>query len=293
MNRKLPPLKSLVAFESVVRLQSVTRAAEELCVTHGAVSKQIATLEAWFGRPLFDINRKQMRPTAAAIDFAHSVGEALEQLTSAADTARHSVKTRPLRVIAPSTMATRWLIPRLWSFSAEHQDIAIQVRHTDSNEEWLQIPFDVAIRSGGTHPAPYIVRPLFEESLTVAVAPSLMAATPLWRPADLGTVRVLNAATRPGELERWLERAGVDSRSVRVTSFPHFYLALEATLAGAGALVCPRITLADLVARQSLVEPWPHLTVTGSTYAALCRSELSVDPAIASFLDWLERVSGI
>jgi len=283
-------MKALVAFENVVRLGSVTKAAEELCVTHGAVSKQIAVLEEWFGRPLFEPNRKLMRATAEAQEWAKAVGEALDLLSTATAEARRRGKSLPLRVIAPSTFAARWLIPRLWSFSEERQDIAIQVRHTDSNEAWLDIPFDVAIRSGTGLPSDFHSKPIIAERLTLAISPTHPGAAGLWRPADLHGLKLLSAATRHGELEHWLEAAGISTDGMRVTTFPHFYLALEAALAGAGPLVCPRETLADLLARGALAEPWPQITVAGPTYFALCRADAASDEAISAFMNWLPRV---
>lgn len=289
MNRRLPPLKSLVVFESVVRLGSVTAAAEELCVTHGAVSKQVAALEEWFGRPLFGANRKQMRPTPEALDLAKVAGEALDMLDAAAASTQRGERSRPLRVIAPSTFAARWLIPRIWSFSEEHQEIAVQVRHTDSNEAWQDIPFDIAIRTSGEFGPHVVGRPIFEERLTLAISAPRPEAARLWRPADLRDMRLLSAATREGELERWLNAAGVERAGLRVTTFPHFYLALEAALAGAGPLVCPRETLGDLVQRGDLIEPWPQITVPGPTYVALCRTESAGDAAVEAFMGWLSR----
>lgn len=288
--RNIPPLKSISAFESVVRLGSVTKAAEELFITHGAVSKRIAALEEWLGRPLFEANRRQMRPLPEARDWAATLGELLDRLDGSAAVLRDASRLRPLRVIAPSTLAARWLVPRSWHFSERHRDIALQVRHTDTGEDWRAMPFDVAIRTDGDSAGPLQSAKLFDEELTLALAPALAAEARLWRPADILGVRLLGSQTRSGELERWLGAAGLSGAGAAPTTFPHFYLALEACLAGTGALVCPRSSLADLFARGDLIEPWPEITVPGPTFRVLWNGEAPSED-VRLFLRWLDEVT--
>src|SRR5690606_25870869 len=188
--------------------------------------------------------------------------------TTLVRSSRRLARARPLRVIAPSPLATRWLIPRSWHFSVQHRDVALQIRHTDSGEPWQDIPFDVAIRTGRDLPVALQSRPIFSEELTLAVAPHIARQADLWRPADIARLRLLSSETRPGELHKWLEAAGLKAEGWQVTTFPHFYLALEAALAGGGALVCPLRTLADQFGRGDLVAPWPNIRVPGQTYHA-------------------------
>jgi DNA-binding transcriptional LysR family regulator len=281
----------MIAFESVVRLGSVTKAANELFVTHGAISKQIAALEDWLGRPLFEANRKQMRPLPEAITWARTLGEVLDTLSISAAQMRDDRQARVLRIIAPSTMATRWLIPRSWHFSEQHGDIALQVRHTDSGEDWRDMPFDVAIRTDRDLPVPMHSQPIFAEELTLAISPRLAAKAKLWRPADILGQRLLASQTRHGELEQWLAAAGLAGRAGPITSFPHFYLALEAALAGGGALVCPRRTLTDQFQRGDLVEPWPQIRVPGPTFHVIWRTNTPLQSEIEIFVAWLAEMT--
>ncbi len=291
MNRKLPPFKSMRAFESVVRLGSVTKAAKELSVTHGAVSKQISALEDWLGRPLFEPNRKQMQPLPDALTWARTLGEVLDTLNISAAQMRGDRQARTLRVIAPSTVATRWLIPRSWQFSEQHGDIALQVRHTDSGEDWRDMPFDVAIRTDKDLPVPMPSRPIFSEELTLAVSPRLAAKANLWRPADILSQRLLASQTRSGELDAWLAAAGLAGQAGTITSFPHFYLALESALAGGGALVCPRRILTDQFQRGDLIEPWPEIRVAGPTFHVIWRSSNSLQKDVEIFVQWLAQMT--
>ncbi len=257
-------------------------------VTHGAVSKRITALEDWLGRPLFEPNRRQMQPLPEAITWARTLGEVLDALDASTARIRGDHRARPLRVIAPSTLATRWLVPRSWHFSERHKDIALQVRHTDTGENWREIPFDVAIRTEQDLPVALPSQKMFEEQLTMALSPRLAAQTQLWRPADILKLRLLASQTRSGELERWLGAAGLSGEGAAITSFPHFYLALEAGLAGSGALVCPRRILSDQFARGDLIEPWPHIRVPGPVFHVLWQKE-AVPEQVQLFVEWLEE----
>jgi DNA-binding transcriptional LysR family regulator len=195
-----------------------------------------------------------------------------------------------LEVIAPATFAMRWLIPRLPAFSADAATVAIQVRPTHTTEDWLAIPFDVAIRRGGAMPGHLRATPLMGEQLALFGARSLA-------PAEMSRdLSLLAADTRPGELAAWLGAAGLPTDKVlaRATSarrFPHFYIALEAALSGLGALVAPTFLVSDLVARGDLVELFPEIRIAGPGYA------LAVDPsrpgAVAAdrFARWLGAVA--
>ncbi|MBB5753354.1 LysR substrate-binding domain-containing protein [Prosthecomicrobium pneumaticum] len=291
MSERLPPLKALVAFESVVRLGSVTAAAEELFVTHSAVSKQIALLEGWMGQPLFRSNRKRMQPTAEAAALAEVTERAFGLIAEASAVLRRGEAAETLRVIAPSTFAMRWLIPRVWSFSRARAPIALQVRPTDSLEDWQEIPFDVAIRTDPRAPRHLEARPFLAETLVLAAAPRFLAARRLAAPRDLAATGVIRAATRPGQLEAWSAAAGLD-RIPDGPSFPHFYLALEAALAGEGPLVSPFETLCDLFAKGELVALWPDIRVAGPTHVALFDAAAPHAGAAEAFIDWLTATAG-
>lgn len=284
MKKRLPPLKAMIALESVVRLGSVTEAASELTVTHGAVSKQIATLEDWFGRRLFHKNRKQMLPTSEALKLANVASDAFGMIGEAVADLERTPDTTLLRILAPSTFAMRWLLPRVWSLSVAEERVALQIRQTDSDEKWEELPFDVAIRRDLQPQSPWVAVPFLNEKLTLVVAPH--CADRLQKPTDLSQFPVLCASTRPGELQKWLTAAGVSSVPKRI-EFPHFYLALEAALAGAGALVCHRETIGDILARSDLIEPWPSLLVDGPVYAAVYDSNSPRLGAVGAFVSWL------
>lgn len=113
---RIPPLPALKAFLAACRAGSYSAAAEELNVTHGAVSRQIQTLEDWLGQKLFERAGQRMAPTSHALAFALEVSEAFERINDAAQRYGKGSASMLLRVSAPATFAMRWLIPRLNDF---------------------------------------------------------------------------------------------------------------------------------------------------------------------------------
>lgn len=268
MRWHLPPPRAIIALESVVRTGSVTAAATELCVTHSAVSKQLSSLEEWFGRPLFEPGRRQMRPTPAARRLADAAALAWGILAAAADDVARQEQVRSLQVIAPATFAMRWLLPRLPLFQKARDDIKVSVRQTHTPEIWTDMPFDVAIRRGDSF-LPHLRTTTFLRDELVLVA----SAESRWVEAQtLEDLPLLDADTRPGELTAWLKAAlgrvegaaqAVQNRPAR---FAHFYIALEATLHGQGVLVAPKIVVEELIGKRVLTVLFPEISVAGPSY---------------------------
>lgn len=286
-------MKALIALECVVRHSNISQATEELCVTHSAISKQLSQLEVWLGQPLFEANCKPMRPTPAGAALASAACQAWQIIGSAVDDFAIRPEKVPLRVIAPSTFAMRWLIPRLWTFSMDRPNIAVQVTPTHTGQAWHTLTYDVAIRRGEGLPASPPPTPLLRETLGLAMSPRLSEQFAPDERRLPGSIALLTAETRPGELEAWM--AAADLRGVARAPrrrFPHFYIALEAALAGAGAIVAPLLTIEDLIRKGDLVEPWPAIHVAGPTYVAFSDQRSHQQRSAKTFIDWLAREAG-
>jgi DNA-binding transcriptional LysR family regulator len=292
MKRQLPPLKSLVVLESVVRTGGVTSASDELLVTHGAVSKQLALIEDWIGRPLFTERRRGMVPTPEALRLAEAARVAFDGLEAAVREMRpQSQEPVPLRVVAPASMAMRWLIPQLPRFAVPGIPVDVTVRPTHTGEEWLSIPFDVAIRRGEATPAHFRAMPLFREELGLVVSAET-APRDGSRQDWLKTARLVEASTRPGELAAWFAGAGHEPPPAdRVSRYPHFYVALEAMLSGGSGLVAPLFLLSDLLRRGDIVEPWPKRRIAGAAYTMLLNPAAERSDVSQAFVEWLAGVT--
>src|SRR5277367_5011201 len=123
MSRRLPPLNAIRAFEAAGRHSSLTKAAAELGVTHGAVSRQVTQLEAWLGVPLFFRQPAQLILTEAGRRYLAETTAALDRLALASLQLRDQAAPETLRVNAPPTFTMRWLIPRMSSFQRQHAEV--------------------------------------------------------------------------------------------------------------------------------------------------------------------------
>ncbi len=144
--RRLPPLNALRIFEVAARTDSYAEAGVELGLTHGAVSRQISTLEGWLGQRLFTREGRRMVATPMAKIFAAEVGLSLDRLAVAAEACGRPGARRILRVSAPTSFAMRWLIPRLGHYHADHPHVEVAVTTVSCVLEELRGGVDVSIR---------------------------------------------------------------------------------------------------------------------------------------------------
>lgn len=258
--RRHPTITSLIALESFVRTGSVSAAAEDLSVTHGAVSKQLTQLEERMGVDLFRQRRRGMAVNAHGERLAAAVREALSLVEQAVDDILESDPPEVLTVVAPATFAMRWLIPQLPALSLERCKTAARVRPTHTTEDWDALEYDVIVRRGEPLAERLSPRHLFTEELGLFAAPSLAL------PASPARAPFVDAATRRGELQRWCHAAfgGTPEQPPKV--YPHFYVAMEAALAGLGAIIAPVELILPQVEQGKLAEPWPAFRVTGARY---------------------------
>lgn len=288
MHRRLPPLNALRVFEAAARHESFTRAASELGVTHGAVSRQVQTLEDWLGCPLFERHNRRVVLTPAGESYLAEIGAALDRIALA--TARQVERGRPrlLRVNALATFALRWLIPRLSSFQVANP--AVEVRLTTSNQPLSEEAgtFDVAVRGGPTASPGLVGLPFLSERRIPVCSPTLIRRLPLHEPADLRHHTLLHAATLPEVWPQWLSAAGVPELEPqgRVT-LEHFYLSLQAALDGLGVAMGPERLIANDVVSGRLAMPFAGPFLPARGYYIYVPEAYADDPAVRAFRTWI------
>ncbi|WP_292879944.1 LysR substrate-binding domain-containing protein [Nisaea sp.] len=148
MSRRLPPLTALRAFEAAARLGGVSKAADELSVTHAAVSHQIRALEDWFGLALFDRVGRKIRPTATGRRLLASVSAALDTIAGAVDEICHDASQRVLTVSSAPSVAYRLLVPRLAGFTALEPEVEVHLHHSVTLSNFTTDGVDIALRFG-------------------------------------------------------------------------------------------------------------------------------------------------
>lgn len=289
--RSLPPLNALRVFETAARTGSYTDAASELGLTHGAVSRQIAALEAWLGQRLFARSGRRMVATPVARAFAAEVGLSFDRLASAAIACGRSEMRHVLRVSAPTSFAMRWLIPRLDDFHRRHPAVDVTVTTVSTAQDALRGGFDVAIRRGAARQESWPrhrVVPVLEEIDTLIMSPALLARRPIREPADIEGHILLASETRPGDWIDWLEAAGLPQLANRPRRlFDHFFITRQAVEDGLGLGIGPLPLLEIDLAAGRLVAPLPDIRVRRPGYIALTAPAAESAGPLALFLDWL------
>jgi LysR family glycine cleavage system transcriptional activator len=194
MTSVVPSLNALRAFEVTARRRSMTLAAEELCVTHGAVSRQIKALEAALGMALLTRNVRSVEPTPEGLRLAEGLRAAFSLMYS---TIEH-VRPSPLVLSCSSSIAMCWLIPRISGFYEQNPDIELSLDLNYDRVDFERQNISVAIRiSTIEQPPNALIRGLGTEWIGPVCSPEYLASTKLEQPADLSQALLLFAKTRP------------------------------------------------------------------------------------------------
>jgi LysR family transcriptional regulator, glycine cleavage system transcriptional activator len=286
--RKKLPLAALRAFEATARHGRFTLAAEELGVTHGAISKQVSQLEARIGVPLFEGVRTRPYLTDEGRIFSFALTAAFDQI----DDAVRMISKRDsgvLDVACLSTLAMRWLIPRLQKFADKHPQYDVRLA-TDNHQtrrpvdlEIFILPPNVAKLDGCSL--------LFKEQLGLVFASSLSDEALGNRQVAAALAR-LETRTRPHVWTEWTRLIGQERRNWNQATkvFDHYHLTIEATLSGLGAAIVPRHLVADEIERHRLIAPWGFLF---SDYRYVVRVERPGRRKVNAFIDWLKAETAV
>lgn len=284
--RRLPPLHAIRAFDAVARHLSVTRAAEELSVTPGAVSRHVRALEEHLGKPLFLRRATGMALTTAGEALAQATREGLDRIADGAS----GVKLRRLRRLSIgvyAVIASRLLLPLWAELQKAHPDLEIDL-HTSSNPlDLLPGRFDAVIIVSDAAPrAGLITRRLIPISTVPVCAPHWLKRGP----PDFAKVPLLHARPRPDDWRRWLDLAGFKSVPVQGgSSFQSMGLAIQAAAAGVGfAIAIKELPPVDL-ARRKLVIAHPTVRQTRRHFVLQYEARLADEPALAAFADWITK----
>ncbi|MGV3491182.1 MAG: LysR substrate-binding domain-containing protein [Devosia sp.] len=280
MARRLPSLNALRAFEAAARHGRMTLAAEELNVTHSAISRQVQHLQEVLGVALFEGPRNRLELTEAGIRLLAGLGSAFDQMDLAVRTVADSAEG-PLDVSCPGTFTMRWLIPRLYRFRDSHPGIEVRLSAPSRPVDFQRDGVDVAIQPGrGPFPATVLATEMFAERIGPVLAPALAKRA---RDGFAG-LTLLHSRTRRHAWRDWAERAGVSVRDSEGVEYEHFYFMLEAASSGLGVCIAPWPMVADDVTSGRLVAPQGFLG-NAQSYFVLRRPKPHRKAAL--FCDWL------
>ena len=294
MPRKLPPLTALPAFDAAARHLSFTRAAEELNLTHGAISRAIRNIEERLGVQLFERGTRSVALTPAGTAYAAEIAAALDQISAATLIATAPRAAGVLNVSTSDGFAGRWLVPRLYRFHRAHRDIDVRVSTSGLLADFIRDGIDIAIRYGGGTYDGAVSELLSEVEVFPVCSPELLTGEhPLRKPADLRHHTLIHDGF-PIDWAMWLERAGVTginpNSGVRFDSATY---ATEAAVHGEGVLLGRSTLVSADLATGRLVRPFGLELKASSNYYVVYLEGALRQRKVRAFRDWLIKESAM
>lgn len=294
MRRNIPSLQALSCFDAAARHDSYTRAAEELAMTQGAVSRQIAALERFLGLALFRRTRHGVALTPAGSAYARQVRQQLDTLERhTLDAMANQGQGGAVHLATVPTFASRWLMPRLPALRATHPELVLHIDIRTRPFLFAETPFDAAVAAGtpeelmrwpGTRRAA-----LLPEEMIVVGAPSwLPARRKALTAADVAALPLLQASTRPEAWRDWFDAHGhAAEAAVAGPRYELFSMLAAAAVQGQGVALLPRLLVQDELTAGQLVELCQSAASAPRTVALITPEGRADSPALASFRAWL------
>jgi LysR family glycine cleavage system transcriptional activator len=285
--RQLPTLNAVKAFEAAARHESFSRAADELFVTHGAVSHQVRALEAELGVTLFTREGKRLRLTDVGRRYAVRVRTALVALAEATREIRESDREKRLVVSILSSFAARWITPRVGSFIETYPQWDLELQTTNVLVDFARDDVDVAIRFGyGRYPGLH-VELLLEEVFFPACTPAFNGGNLPKTPADLAHMPLLRSDDQLWK--RWFDAAGLPDwpEPRRGVLYQDSSNLLQATMDGQGVALTRRALAMHEIEAGRLVRLFDIDGPSPWQYFFVCPPQLRHTPRVEAFHDWI------
>jgi DNA-binding transcriptional LysR family regulator len=249
-----PSLNALRAFETTVRLGSMSAAADELFVTHGAVSRHIRSLEDQLSVLLLERSGQGTRPTAEGLRLAEGLTSAFRVIQASVE----QLRPGPMTLSCSASIMMYWLLPRIGGFHQKHPDVEVQFNMNYDRIDFVRDNIGLAIRNSSIEPpADARLRDLMVEWVGPVCSPEYQARVGLTRPEGLAAVRLLATKTRMEGWRDWVAATGFEGAAPEVAArYEHFYLLIQAAVCGLGVAVVPRMLVDDDLRSGKLVAPF-------------------------------------
>jgi LysR family transcriptional regulator, glycine cleavage system transcriptional activator len=286
----LPSLNALAAFEAAARHLSLTRAAAELCVTPGAVSKQVKTLEDQIGRPLFLRLHRALELTPEGHAVFHSLKDAFERVSGTIRQVGRMGSPRTVTIGTTMAFAQLWLMPRLGDFWTAHQDIVIDHVISDRTQETARADIDLRVRYGdGTWPEETSTL-LFGDRIVAVASPGFLAEHEVRSVQDLSGLPLLSVEGVDWTWTTWadfLRQTGAPYRKLNVRRFNSYVIALQAAQAGQGVALGWLSLVKPLLARRLLAQASPAEVAAPQSFYLTWTARQPLRPEAEVLRDWL------
>jgi LysR family transcriptional regulator, glycine cleavage system transcriptional activator len=299
MHKPMPPLNALRAFEAAARHLSLTKAAQELHVTAGALSHQIRGLEELLGLKLFERRVRSIALTPAGKLLYPGLQTGFIHIRDAVSGLSNASQERVLVISTSPGFTSKWLALRLYRFTSAYPEIDVRVSSSISNANFTTDGVDVAIRNlpiDAAANSALVIEKLIEVSLVPVCSPRLIEMHgPLQRPEALKGVPLIHDDTLADGAEKstwadWFKATGVDgvdvSRGLRFNGADH---ALDAAGEGAGVLLARDVLAYDDLRTGRLVIPVEFALRSDRAYHFVCPKNGREHPHVQAFRTWVKQ----
>jgi len=279
-------LNGLRALESVGRLGSLQRAADELGVSPGAVSQHIIKAEAQLGRAVFDRTQRGLKPTEFGARFLDRLTAGFRALDDAVASSRRHADDLLTISVAP-VFASKWLVPRLSRYSRLNPGVQVRLDASVALVDPDTSDVDIAIRVGDGNWPDVKKEFLLAQEIFPVCAPDMAAG--LREPADLLKVPVVRDANSNLSWNTWLSHCGLSEDQLQPgNSFTDASLALDAAIAGQGVMLAWPTLAEYALSVGTLVAPFPYRARTGYAYWLITSATRREDRKVRAFKDWMK-----
>ncbi|MGU9857722.1 LysR family transcriptional regulator [Pseudomonas sp. LF245] len=290
MSRDLPPLNALRAFEATARLNSVSQAAEQLHVTHGAVSRQLKVLEEHLGVSLFIKDGRGLKLTDAGVRLRDASAEAFERLRDVCAELTQASAEAPFVLGCSGSLLARWLIPRLGRLNADLPDLRLHLSAGDGDLDPRRPGLDaLLVFAEPPWPADMQVYELASERIGPVMSPRFAGYERLRHAPALALCAeaLLHTTSRPQAWPSWAQQHGIAPGALKHgQGFEHLYYLLEAAVAGLGVAIAPEPLVAEDVRAGRLVAPWGFSETPA--HLALWLPKRAADGRAGQLAQWLK-----
>ena len=297
MVTRIPSLASLRAFEAVARHLSFRRAADELFVTHAAISHQIKSLESELSVKLFERNSRSVKLTDEGKQYYPVIRDSLDAIARGTENLKREKSYKELIVQSYSSFINAWLLPRLTHFQSQNPMIHVRIKTSFEDADFDRQHFDVGIFNGPFADDQLYTLELFSIDMFPVCSPaSISANSPLDQPADLEhhlLLQIPSIKNEPDDWALWLSAAGVDIEKVHFGPvFDNYPLALQAALEGQGLVMARRPFAAADLANGRLIQPFNLSVDEPASWIQVTKRKPEPDSAVYLFTEWLQQEIG-
>ncbi|HEV2652767.1 MAG TPA: transcriptional regulator GcvA [Rhizomicrobium sp.] len=291
--RRVPPLNPLRAFEAAARHLSFTNAADELCVTQGAISRSIKALENYMGTPLFERTGHGLTLTENSRSFSHALTEIFTRLADETDKFAGVHSQKILTVRAYTSFLMNFLIPILPDFQLHHPDVKVRLISATDKSDLENETFDVRIRYGRGHWKDLESVLLFHDEVSPVCSPSILS--PEDRPYPVEVLKdqtLLHPELRHTDWPDWLALAGANELVPHDNlHFDELSVTYQAAIAGLGLAMGQRVYLRNELSSGQLFHPFDLTLRREFGYYLVYPRERKDNRDIVVFRDWLVEAS--